>query len=77
MALDMVDEAVVNAKVVRVLPVYSSTVTLGTYRCLLCRDHNPLETASRSAIASPDRQSGVSVTTDYRRLSSILRLFHI
>ncbi len=27
MALDMVDEAVVNTKVVRVLPVYSSTVT--------------------------------------------------
>ncbi len=27
MALDVVDEAVVNAKVVRALPVYSSTVT--------------------------------------------------
>ncbi len=28
MALGVVDEAVVNAKVVRVLPVYSSTVTI-------------------------------------------------
>ncbi len=27
MALDMVDEAVVNAKVVRMLPVYSNTMT--------------------------------------------------
>ncbi len=32
MVLDMVDEAVMNIKVVRVLPVYSSTVT---------RDRNP------------------------------------
>ncbi len=30
MALDVVDEAVVNAKVVRALPVYSSTVTINS-----------------------------------------------
>ncbi len=35
-ALDVVDEAVVNAKVVRALPVYSSTVTVSHLKTVIC-----------------------------------------
>ncbi len=36
MALDMVDEAVMNAKVVRVLSVYSSIVTVSHLKTVIC-----------------------------------------
>ncbi len=36
MALDVVDEAVMNAKVVRVLPVYSSIVTVSHFKTVIC-----------------------------------------
>ncbi len=36
MALDVVDEAVMNAKVVRVLPMYSSTVTVSHLKTVIC-----------------------------------------
>ncbi len=36
MALGVVDEAVVNAKVIHVLPVYSSTVTVSHLKTVIC-----------------------------------------
>ncbi len=36
MAWGVVDEAVVNAKVVHVLPVYSSTVTISYLKIVIC-----------------------------------------
>ncbi len=36
MVLDVVDEVVVNAKVVRVLPMYSNTVTISHLKTVIC-----------------------------------------
>ncbi len=36
MALDVVDEAVVNVKLVRMLPVYSSIVTVSHLKTVIC-----------------------------------------
>ncbi len=36
MALDVVDEAVVNAKVVRALPVYSNIMTVSHLKTVIC-----------------------------------------
>ncbi len=36
MALDMMDEAIMNVKVVYILPVYSSTMTVSHFKTVIC-----------------------------------------
>ncbi len=62
MALDVVDEAVMNAKVVCALPVYSSTVTVSPFLSIE-RDTKAVEAQEREV-------RGVVVDTDVMRYES-------